>query len=232
MSTPTILDVMTDRRLFGNQFRGASWDGWKAFLCALFAIPMPPALLALYLRCTGRPTPPAEPVREAWAIVGRRGGKSRIAALVAVYLACFRDYAAILVPGEVGTVMLIAADRRQARVLLRYVVALLGAVDTLAGLITRQTEDAVYLSTGIVIEIHTASFRSVRGYTVVAAVLDEVGYWRAEESANPDVEILAALRPAMSTVPGALLLGISTPHARQGVLWDVYRQHYGQADAA
>ena len=232
MSAPTILDVMTDRRLFGRQFRGASWDGWKGFLAAVFGLDMPPALLAVYQRCTARTRPPTTPVREAWAIVGRRGGKSRMAALVAVYLACFRDYRAVLVPGEVGTVMLIAADRRQARVLLRYVVAFLGSVEALAALITRQTEDAVTLSTGIVIEIHTASFRSVRGYTVVGAVLDEVGYWRDETSANPDVEILAALRPAMSTVPGALLLGISTPYVRRGVLFDAYRQHYGREEAA
>jgi hypothetical protein len=149
-----------------------------------------------------------------------------------VYLAAFRDYSAVLLPGETGIVMLIAADRRQARVLLRYVLALLTAVDALAGLITRQTEDAVYLSTGIAIEVHTASFRSVRGYTVVAAVLDEVAYWRSEESANPDVEILTALRPAMSTVPGALLLGISSPHTRQGVVWDVFQKHFGREDAA
>ena len=59
-------------------------------------------------------------------------------------------------------------------------------------------------------------------------MLDEVGYWRDETSTGPDVEILAALRPAMSTVPGALLLGISTPYVRRGVLFDAYRQHYGR----
>jgi hypothetical protein len=32
-------------------------------------------------------------------IVGRRGGKSLIAALVAVFLACFKDYSAVLAPG-------------------------------------------------------------------------------------------------------------------------------------
>src|SRR5205823_14368375 len=41
-------------------------------------------------------------------------------------------------------------------------------------------------------------------------------------------EIVAALRPAMSTVPGALLIGISSPYARRGVLWDMHRRHYGQ----
>src|SRR5206468_6481951 len=69
---------------------------------------------------------------------------------------------------------------------------------------------------------------AVRGYTVVAAVLDEVAFWRVEDSANPDREIVAALRPAMATVAGALLVGISSPYARRGVLWDAYRLHFGR----
>jgi hypothetical protein len=44
--------------------------------------------------------------------VGRRGGKSRISALVALYLACFRDYEPHLAPGEVGTLAVIAAGGR------------------------------------------------------------------------------------------------------------------------
>jgi hypothetical protein len=63
---------------------------------------------------------------------------------------------------------------------------------------------------------------------VVGAVLDEVAVWRSDESANPDKEILAALRPAMATVPGALLMAISSRYARRGVLWDAYRKHYGK----
>ena len=74
-------------------------------------------------------------------------------------------------------------------------------------------------------EVHTASFRSVRGYTVVAAILDEIAFWRSEDSANPDREIVNALRPAMATVPGALLLAMSSPYARRGVVWDAYQRH-------
>ena len=76
--------------------------------------------------------------------------------------------------------------------------------------------------------MHTASFRAVRGYTVCAAILDEVAFWPAEDSANPDVEILNAIRPAVATVPGALLLGISSPYARRGVLWEAFRHHHAQ----
>ena len=45
---------------------------------------------------------------------------------------------------------------------------------------------------------------------------------------TPDTEILNGLRPGMATVPGALLLCISSPYARRGALWEAYRQHYGQ----
>jgi hypothetical protein len=58
-------------------------------------------------------------------VVGRRGGKSRIAATIAVYLACFRSYAGVLARGERGTLPLIACDRKQARTLMRYVNGLL-----------------------------------------------------------------------------------------------------------
>jgi hypothetical protein len=95
-------------------------------------------------------------------------------------------------------------------------------------LVVTRTAESVELSNRITIEIHTASFRAVRGYTVVAAICDEIAFWRSEDSANPDVEIISAIRPAMATVPGALLLCISSPYARRGALWDAYREHFGQ----
>ena len=52
-----------------------------------------------------------QPFTEAAVIVGRRGGKSRILALIAVYLACFRDYAPYLAPGEVATIGVLAVDK-------------------------------------------------------------------------------------------------------------------------
>jgi hypothetical protein len=97
----------------------------------------------------------------------------------------------------------------------------------LTQMIESETADSIELSNSITIEIHTASFRSVRGYTVVGALLDEVAFWRNEDAANPDVEIAGAILPAMSTIPGALLIGISSPYARRGILWEKYRDHFG-----
>jgi len=224
----TILDATRDQALFGPWFQGKSWDAWKAFLAALFGLPINRAVLEICQQHTRRTSAPELPTREAWLVVGRRGGKSRIAALVAVFLACFRDYRKILAPGERGTVMVIAADRKQARHVFGYIAGLLDGVSMLAQMVESRTKETINLTNRVTIEVHTANFRAVRGYTVVAAICDEIAFWRSEDSANPDTEILNGLRPGMATVPNALLLCISSPYARRGALWDAYRRHYGQ----
>lgn len=224
-----ILQACADPKLFGAWFKKQeSWAAWFVFLRALFGLPMDAQELSIFHQLTGRVEPPAGQAPEAWLVIGRRGGKSFIVALIAVFLACFRDYTRHLTPGERGTVMVIAADRKQARVIMRYVKGLLEGVPMLRRMIVAQRGEAIELSNRIDIEIHTGSFRAVRGYTVVAALLDEVAFWRSEESANPDKEIVNALRPAMATIPDSLLIGLSSPYARRGVLYDVWAQHFGK----
>jgi hypothetical protein len=226
----TIRQALDDPALFGGLFDRSSWRAWRTFLAALFGLPAESAHdLDLYRQCTGRRTWPPDPAAEAWLLVGRRGGKSRIAALIAVYLAAFRDYRPHLAAGEVATVALIAADRRQARVLLRYVRGFFDAVPMLRAMIRRESRESLDLDSRVVIEVHTASFRATRGYTLAAVVADEIAFWPTDEAgANPDVEIIHALRPGLATIPGALLLAISSPYARRGALWEAYRRHYGQ----
>jgi hypothetical protein len=232
MTTPstTIIEACADPALFGRWFRRPeTWSSWFAFLRVLFGLPLSAADLALFRECTGRTEPWSSGYREAWLVVGRRGGKSLVLATIAVFLATLRDWSPYLTGGERGTIMVIAADRRQARVIYRYIGAML-RVALLAPLIERDAEDIVELSNGISIEILTASFRSVRGYSIVAALCDELAFWRIDEgSTNPDVETIGALRPAMSTIPGAMLLCASSPYARRGALWTAFKRNFGRA---
>jgi hypothetical protein len=56
-----------------------------------------------------------------------------------------------------------------------------------------------------------------------------VAYWETDElSAQPDIEVINAVRPGMATIPEAVLLCASSPHARRGALWEAYRRHYGR----
>jgi hypothetical protein len=228
----TILDAMDDSQLFGPWFKDRrSWFAWRAFLATLFALRMSQQQLAIFRACTGRADPPIEPSSEAWLVCGRRAGKSFVLALCAVFLACFREHRPHLAPGERATIMVIATDRRQARVIFRYVSALLARVPMLAQMIERETQSGFDLNNAATIEIHAASFRSTRGYTIAAALCDEIAFWPSEDSAEPDREILEALRPGMATVPGAMLLCASSPYARRGALWDAWRRWHGRDDA-
>ncbi len=56
---------------------------------------------------------------------------------------------------------------------------------------------------------------------------DELAFWRPDEaSANPDIEVINAARPALATTQGPLV-GISSPYGRRGFLWDSYKKFYG-----
>jgi terminase large subunit-like protein len=202
----TLLEAMADRNLFAPWFRDSTtWAAWRAFIAALFALPMTPEQLTIYQQSTGRVAPPQQSATEAWLICGRRAGKSFILALCAVFLACFFEYRKFLAPGERGTVLIIATNSKQARVIVRYVRALLTHIPMLAKLIERETADAFDLSNSVTIEVHPASAKSTRGYAVVAALLDEVAFFPTDDSANPDYDILDAIRPGMATIPNAML---------------------------
>lgn len=226
----TLLRAIADPHLFPPWFRDrTTWAAWFAFIAALFALPMTPDQLAIYQRCTGRTEPPSSVAREAFLICGRRAGKSFILALIAVFLACFFDYRQYLTPGERGTIIIVAVDRRQARTILRYVRGLLKNVPMLNRLIERETAEGFDLSNSITIEIGTASFKSSRGITCVSALIDEAAFLATDDhSADPDFEILNAIRPAMATIPNAMLLVASSPYARRGILYDAHKKHYGK----
>jgi hypothetical protein len=224
----TILDACGDRQLFGRWFRTVeTWRPWFAFLAVLFALPTTDDQRELYQRCTGRTDLPAGPVSEAWLVCGRRAGKSFVLALIAVFLACFRTYCKHLGPGERATILVIATDRKQARVIFRFIHGLLSGTPLFVPKIERETQDAIDLDNGVSIEIAAASYRGTRGYTIVAALCDEIARWPTDDSANPDYDVLDAIRPGMATIPGAMLLCASSPHARRGAMWDAHRRHYG-----
>jgi hypothetical protein len=233
MKPLTIIDAMSDGELFGKDFASqrdmGSWEAWKAFLATLYGLPVSPERLEAVRACTGLEAAPYEPVREAFVVSGRRSGKSRVASLIAVFEAAFVDHREHLAPGETAVVALIARDRSQARVLFRYVKGLLRR-PMLARLVVRETATEIELNVGTSIEIMTAG-QNVRGYSMAAAVCDEIAYWPSSElCAEPDREILSALRPALSTLRGKLIC-VSTPYRQVGVLFEAFRGFYGKPGA-
>ena len=231
-TTVSILDVMDDPALFGPRFAGPSWWPWRVALKAIFGLPLDAIEIALFQLISGRATADvATAIRIVWLLCGRRAGKTVIAALCAVYLSCFRRYPA-LVPGEIGVGMLIAADRSQARVLYRYILALLEVPLLQQMIVGKPTMRGITLrnlaGNLVQLEVHTCSWRSTRGYTSIFAICDEVAAWRSEDSSNADHEVLNAILPTLLTTKGPLIC-LTSPFAKRGAPWDAFRQHFGRA---
>lgn len=224
-----IVEALDDPNLFGPWFAGPSWSTWKAVLKRAFALPMDDDDLKLF-RAVAERDPPKKRVRELWAIVGRRGGKDSIASAIACYAAGFVSYGGILRPGEQASVHCLAVDKAQAQIVERYTRAYFAEIALLRGLVKRETADGVELTTGAELDLLQSNFRNVRGRSVACVILDEVAFWRSETTANPDTETYQALVPSLATIPGAMLVGISTPYRRAGLLWQKHRDYFGVDD--
>jgi hypothetical protein len=219
-------DAMLDPDLFGRTFGGPTFAAWRTVAKFLDGLPLNDAELALYRQMTGRMNAPSVPYREGYLIKPRRAGGTLFAAAVALH-AAIQDYRELLGPGEFATVALIASDRRQARQALRYVKGLVTDSPMIAAEVTNETAEGIVFAHRVQLEVHTTSFRSTRGYSFACVVLDELAFFRSDLSANPDVELVRAVRPGLANLKGRLL-GLSSPHSRRGHLYTMHRQHYAR----
>jgi hypothetical protein len=133
--------------------------------------------------------------------------------------------------GDRATIFCLARDRDQARIALQYVKGFFEDIPELKNMVTRETRDGLELKNGSDIIVQTNDFRGVRGRSVLIAVLDECAFFRDETSSTPDIELVAALKPGTLTLADrAMLIGISTPHKKSGILWSKYHDCFGKDD--
>lgn len=222
-----IIAAMDDPALFKPWFPGGTWNAWRAILKAAFGLPMSKAEITFFRSVADR-EPPGERVKELWIIAGRRAGKDSVASLIAAHAAALFEGNGELRPGERALVMCLATDRTQAQICLNYVKSYFTDVPLLADMIERETAYGFDLSNRIEVSVSTNTFRAVRGRPILCAVLDEIAFWRDDASANPDAEIYNAIRPATATMPGAMIVGISSPYRRSGLLHDKFKRNYGK----
>ena len=219
-----IIQVLQSPKAFGPIIGPlATWERWLSFLRTLYGLPLSEKDTEVFKACTGRAVPAGGGYLEAYAVVGRRGGKSKMASLIAAYEAVFGPWAAHLSPGERGWIFVIATDKRQAGVVFSYIRS---ALALFPDLVERETQEEMHLTNGISIAVKTCTFRASRGYTTCCVIADELAFWRSEESANPAEEVLNSILPGL--MEGAKLIGISTPYGKLGYLWQVHKDYFGK----
>ncbi len=225
MAEVSIDRAFGDRRLFASALGDlSSWSVWRCILKAAFALPLTAEEQQLFTSVAGQRAPPKQRVKELWAIAGRRSGKSRMAALIAIYLALFIKYK--LSPGEKPKLLVIAGSLDQAAMVFNYVRGYLEASPALAKEVAGIKRHEIELKNGVIVGVHSNSYKTVRGRTLVGVVLDEVSFWRDEDSSLPDIETYRAILPSLATT-GGLVIGISTPYRKLGLLHQKHRDHFG-----
>ena len=159
----SIIEAIQHKSLFGGMSAFsdlATWIPWIVWLKALHALPMDDNELAIYQRCTGRKQPPRKPPSEVYCIVGRRGGKSFITSLAAVFAGAFSDPRPYLNAGERAIVLTLARDRDQTRIIFNYISGINHAVPAINAMVVTERSDEIELDNDTTFTVKTSDYRA------------------------------------------------------------------------
>jgi hypothetical protein len=230
----SILAAINSPHIFAPAFAKypGSWHAWFTFLATVFGETdeLDEDDLALFRECTGRETPRG-PYRTVHLCCGRRAGKSYISALIACYLACFKNYKPYLAAGQRAMIVIVCPDRLQATNLMDFINGFFDESATLSKLIKRRDRESVELTTRVTITVMTQDFRTIRGYVIACAILDEVAYMPGDDAARSAQLLIKAVKPALGDIPGSMLICASSPAGKNGPLWEAYAKHHGREDS-
>lgn len=227
MTKPTIIEAMDSPELFRPLFKDVNtWKAWRTVLKTLYGLELKKDEQELFIEHTERKIIPATGFKEMYCIVGARGGKSYISALIACYMALFGDFKEHLAKGERAWIFCVATDKDQAKIVLSYIK---GILELFPEMVEKDLMWQVELKNHITIAVKTCNYRAGRGFSTACIILDELAFYRTETSANPAEELLISLLPRL--LPNGLLIGISTPYGKFGYLYEVYKEHYGKEDS-
>ena len=160
----------------------------------------------------------------------RRAGKDSVAS--AIGRLCCRDVHRRRQPAarRKRRGMCLACDRDQAKIVLNYTRSYFTEIDLFAEHDIARNAVGFELSNNIDIAVATNTFRSVRGRPSLRH-LGRNRLLRDENSANPDDETFNALSQGLRACPGSMIIGISSPYRKIGLLYQKFRDHYGKDDS-
>jgi hypothetical protein len=53
-------------------------------------------------------------------------------------------------------------------------------------------------------------------------------FWKSEQTVKPDVETYRAVLPGLATIPDSMLVAISSPYRKAGLMYEKFKAHYGR----
>jgi hypothetical protein len=165
-------------------------------------------------------------INHAIWVLGRRSGKTFMAAIAAVYMCFAQDEYFIkrVRKGEKWFIVTVANDLGQSKIALDNIRQLI-LNSPFAQEITRETSLEIEISNGCVFQAIPASARASRGKAVVAILQDELAF-SIEGDANRGAEAMyTALAPSIAQFGKyGKIIELSSPYLNSGVFFDHFRQ--------
>ena len=170
-------------------------------------------------------------------ILGRRGGKSSVAAMLAVFSSIKVNWNPYLSKTPVATVAVLSHTVDFSQEILDIIKGLIDDSAILSRLRDphrKNTQSTFHLKvpfldendkieySSIAIKVGAASKKTTRGRAVCTLLCDEIAFWNLDkDSAEPDTEILKAIRPSLLQFGNqGTIIKLSSPATKQGVLYE------------
>ena len=161
-----------------------------------------------------------------WSL-GRRSGKTFMAAISAIYAAIVMadEYKKQLRPGESFYIVSVANSLDQAKFILNIIRESIEKSPILKSLIVRSTSDTLELSNGAIFKALPSSSRTGRGMSCPMLIFDEAAHFLDTDGNAAGDQLYQALSPSVIQFGklGRIIL-LSSPWFQRGIFWDLYKQ--------
>jgi hypothetical protein len=175
-------------------------------------------------------------------IVGRRGGKTTLAAMVAIFSTIKVNWKPFLTKTPVATVLVLSHSvdlSEEILDILKQLVENSAILNRLRNRKKKNTTKIFHLRipflkedgksieySHVRVKVGAASKKTTRGSAVCTLLCDEIAYWNlSEEAAEPDHEILRAARMSLLQFrEHGTIIKMSSPGIKQGVLYDEWQK--------
>jgi len=163
------------------------------------------------------------PRLHVWAL-GRRSGKTTMAALVALWDCLLRpELSALVRPGERRYAVAVATNLRQARLFLHAARSIVERSPLLAGLVESDTEDEILFKNGTALAAFPATSRGARGWPISTLLFDEAAHMIDTEGNQAAEPLWRALVPSTAQFGDhARLIVASTPYGTEGMFAELH----------
>lgn len=221
-----IITFATDPRYLNLSFEKR--PAQEVLLRVLYGLPLDRKQARIYRKLTGnkREFESGQDKTEAVWVLGARSGKSLLASIIALYEATRNKWQQYLTKGEFGYIVVIATRQKQAEQIIQANCSrLIENSPALSPLGRELYQTELTLTNNMKIISLPCNSTAGRGLPIACFVLDECAHFYTE-GVKADQTIYDSLRPRMAQFPGAKVVLISTPAAKQGLLWNFFQEGF------